>query len=110
MCKPYRKFSDILRDLFVDPIQTIGWVFIIGGASLGGIGGLVSGFLEAGIGGAIAYCVGGVLFGAIGGFALYFLVAELICFFPWLISLAMLLALLGLIVWIIQKLWGVGKP
>jgi hypothetical protein len=105
--QPNRKLGDILFDIIEDPFESwIPWIFVVGGAVLGGVGGLVDGFYKAGIGGAVAYCVGGVLLGAITGFALGFAVALFISLLPLLILGAVLI----LIVWIIQALWGVGKP
>jgi len=79
---------------------------MVWGAVVGAIIGLPVGFSHAGIGDAIA----GVLIGAIGGGLLAGLlfIAFAATFFllPWIL----IVGGLGLIVFLIQSFWGVGKP
>jgi hypothetical protein len=85
--------------------RTMAW-FIGTGAVIGLILGAVSGFIDAGIGGAIAYGAGCTILGAIFGF----IVVMAILLFIEAMPVIFWLAIIGAVIWIVHLLWGVGKP
>jgi hypothetical protein len=80
--------------------------FVSIGAAIGAVIGLVNGFIDAGIGGAIVYAVGGAIFGAILGGML----PGLLIMGVQAVSIGALIAIVVGVIWVISKLWNVGKP
>lgn len=104
MKKPFR---EVVGEIFNDPFDSVLFAWLpLGGAGVGFVSGLVLGFLNAGIGGAIVYSIVGLLVGGIIGFMLAIGLSLVILTIPF----AVLILVVAAIGWVIWKLWGVGKP
>lgn len=73
---------------------------------IGAIIGLIIGFSNAGIGGAIAGILGGGIAGALGGGFLFIISAAFVFLLPWIL----IIGGLALAIFLISSLWGVGRP